>query len=285
MKLAKTILEQIALLKSQNLVFVDEIKAAQFLLKNNYYRLSGYWRKYQMDNGKGENNFIDNITFEQIVTLYELDALLANLLQKGLRIFEVCFRSKFAYYMTHSEPSGQFLYHKQSSYNNKVAENENPEDLLIKINKEITRTNNKSIKRYQRIEDIPILIGIEMLSFNTVSRMYSRWINKDVIKKVSAEFNLFKGYDSSIPTIRSLVILRNLCAHQARIWNKGLMAQITDKRFLNKFGPSNERSQWRVISTLMVLVDDINQNNNYSYEVMNLCKQNEEFYKGLTEPT
>ena len=106
MKIAKTIQEQIEFLKSQNLIFEDESKAEQFILENNYYRLADYWWKYQIDPDKGKNNFIDNTTFEQIIALYELDALLGNILQKGIRIFEVCFRSKFAYYMAHSEPNG-----------------------------------------------------------------------------------------------------------------------------------------------------------------------------------
>jgi abortive infection bacteriophage resistance protein len=286
MKPARTIPEQIALLKSRNLIFEDEIKAAQFLSRNNYYRLSGYWRKYQIDPDKGENNFVDNTIFEKVATIYELDALLRNLLQKGMGIFEICFRSKFAYYMAHSEPDGQLLYLRQNSYNNKISEKENPKDLLDKINMEIERSKEKFATHYkERKEDIPIWVAIEILSFGTVSRMYSRWINKNVIKKVSAEFNFFKSYDSSIHTIRSLVNLRNFCAHQARIWNRGLMAQVTDRRYLRKIEPVNERSQWRVICTLMVLVDEINQNKNYSTRVMRLCKKNEEFYKGLIEPT
>ena len=277
--------KQIELLKSRKLIFEDEYKAEQFILKNNYYRLAGYWRKYQINSDKGKNIFVDNTTFEQIISLYELDALLGNILQKGFRIFEVCLRSKFAYYMAHSEPDGQFLYLQQNSYNNKISEKEKPEDLFEKINKEVTRANNKSIKHYQRIENIPIWVAIEMLSFSTVTRMYSRWTNKEVNKKVSSGFKLFKNYESSIKIIRSLVNLRNVCAHQERIWNRKIADKVEDKQYLQKFGPSNKVSQWRVISILVSLVDDINKNQNYSQDVMNLCKQNEEFFKGLIEPT
>jgi abortive infection bacteriophage resistance protein len=284
MKPIINISQQIELLKSRNLIFEDEFKAEQFILQNNYYRLAGYWRKYQVNFDKGKNNFVDNTTFEQIVTLYELDALLGNILQKGFRIFEVCFRSKLAYYMVHSEPNGKFLYLQQNFYSNKISDKEKLEDLLIKINKEINRSKNKFVKHYQKIENIPIWVAIEMLSFNTVSRMYSRWTNREVNKKVSSSFKLFKNYEGSIKIIRSLVDLRNLCAHQERIWNRKIADKIEDKQYLQKFGPSNKVSQWRVISILMSLVDDINQNQNYSQDVLKLCKQNEEFYRGLIEP-
>jgi hypothetical protein len=35
----------------------------------------------------------------------------------------------------------------------------------------------------------------------------------------------------------------------------------------------------------MSLVDEINKNDTYSKKVLKLCKQNEEFYNGLIEPT
>jgi len=50
-------------------------------------------------------------------------------------------------------------------------------------------------------------------------------------------------------------------------------------------GHSKERAQWRIISILMLLHDEINLNNGLSNEVLNLCKQNDDFYNGLIEPS
>jgi len=99
-----TIEKQIERLKCRNLIFEDENKLEQILLKYNYYRLSGYWRKYQINPEKKENNFVDNTTLENIITIYELDASLRPLLLKGIGIFEVCFRTRFAYYMAITDP-------------------------------------------------------------------------------------------------------------------------------------------------------------------------------------
>ncbi|MDR2579874.1 MAG: Abi family protein [Fibromonadaceae bacterium] len=286
MKTAKTIAELIELLESRSLIFADERKAENFLLQNNYYRLSGYWRRYQTCPDKGDNGFADGTSFEKVVGIYRLDASLRNYLQNGLGVFEICFRSKFAYYMAHSEANGQFLYLHQSSYGNKVSKNEKPDDLLTSIKKELNRSKEKCVIHYKRKnEDIPIWAAVEVLSFGTVSKMYSRWTNKEVIKKVSQSFSLFKSYESTIHIIRSLVNLRNLCAHQARIWNRELIFQVASKTYLQKFGVSKERSQWRIISILMLLVDGINQNNEYSRDILKLCRQEEEFYAGLTSPT
>jgi len=103
--------------------------------------------------------------------------------------------------------------------------------------------------------------------------------------EVSKQIKLFKSYNDAVHVLRSLVCLRNLCAHHARIWNRRMVVKLANKHYLQKFGDSNEQSQWRIISILMSLVDEINKNNVYSKKVLNLCKQNEEFYKGLIEPT
>jgi abortive infection bacteriophage resistance protein len=286
MKPAQTISEMIKLLKTRNLIFADEQKAENFLFQNNYYRLSGYWRKYQINPENGDKNFEDSTNFEKILAVYELDALLRNLLQKGLGIFEICFRSKFAYYMAHSELRGQFLYLRHNSYNDKISKNEKPEDLLVSIEKELSRSNEECVMRYKsKNEDIPVWAAVEVLSFGTISKMYSRWQNKETVKKVSQSFKSLKEYEHTANIVRSLVNLRNLCAHQARIWNRRLTIPVIDRNYLQKFGVSNGRSQWRIISILMLLTDEINQNDNYSKEILNLCSQNEEFYEGLLDPS
>jgi abortive infection bacteriophage resistance protein len=271
MKLAKTIPELIASLKLRKLTFKDEVKAEYFLIHNSYHRLSGYWQKYQIDPYDGKSNFVDNTTFEQIVTIYKLDALLRNLLRAGIEVFEVSLRARFAYHMAHSQKR-PFLSLNPNSYNHKTSKEES-KALLEKIKKKLD---------YDK-KDILIWEAIEKLSFGTVSKMYSSWTNEKVTKKITEDFKLFEDYDSTITIIHSLVDLRNACAHQERIWNRRLVIMVPDKEYLQKFGTSNERSQWKIISVLMALVDEIEPNTNYSQDVLNLCKPNEKFFKGLIE--
>jgi len=286
MKLPTTVSEQINILKARGLIFKDEVKAINILSQNNYYRLTGYWRKYQINPDAKDDRFVSNTTFERIIEIYELDTELRNLLLKGTGIFEICFRSNFAYHVAHSVQNGSILYLEQDSYNNNISKNEEPEDLLKKINDELQRSNEKYVVHFRKIgEHLPIWVAVETLTFSTVSKMFSRWTNKSVIKKVSQQFKLFKNYAEAIVIIRALTNLRNLCAHQARIWNKELVIKVANKRYLQNFGDSEERAPWRIISVLMSLVDEINQNDTYSKNVLKLCKQNEVFYMGLIEPT
>lgn len=41
-KIFKTVDEQLELLRSRGLIISDDAKAKDFLLRNNYYRISGY---------------------------------------------------------------------------------------------------------------------------------------------------------------------------------------------------------------------------------------------------
>jgi abortive infection bacteriophage resistance protein len=339
MKTAKTIPEQIEKLNLRGLKFEDEAKAEYYLLKYNYYRLSGYWWKYQKkankkdgdkekDNDKDEN-FVDNTTLEKIIAIYKLDAKLRNLILEGIEIFEVCFRTRFAYYIALSELDKPYLYFDRDSYKNvkatkkkkhktKIASETNPNSHDGKVaNKkkyknfyggmrnEIDRSEEIFINHYKKKEDgkIPIWVVVEVLSFGTISQMYSRWKNKETVKKISASFNFFEDYESSINTIGSLVFLRNLCAHQSRIWNRKLIKKINNKMiykilnkvYLREIKTIPESSPWRVISILMALVDEINKDDTYSTRVMELFKNEsneefdkklyEEFYEGLINPT
>jgi abortive infection bacteriophage resistance protein len=286
MKTAKTISEQIQLLKSRHLVFNDESYAERFLSRNNYYRLSGYWRKYQINPDAGDNNFVDGTTFEKIIAIYERDARLRNILQKGIGVFEICFRSKFAYQIATSDIQGQQTYLQQNSYDDKHTQIGKPDDLLEHIQQELDRSSEKYIQHYKNIgEPIPIWAAIEILSFGTVSKMYSRWQDKGVVKRTVQDYKTLRNYSNAKRIIHSLVYLRNLCAHQARIWNRVAVVEAPNKDILQRFGNSQSRSIWRTISYLMLLLDEINQNSSFSKNVSCLCKQNEDFYDGLISPT
>jgi len=286
MKTAKTVPEQIQLLKSRHLVFDDEPYAEQFLSKNNYYRLSGYWRKYQINPDMGNNNFIDGTTFEKIVEMYELDARLRNFLQKGIGEFEVCFRSKFAHQMAVSNAHGQQTYLQQNSYDNTHIPKGKPDDLLEHIQHELARSSERYTQHYtSRGELVPIWAAIEILSFGTVSKMYSRWLDKGAVKRTVHDYKTIRNYSTARGIIHALVYLRNPCAHQARIWNRVAVVESPYKDILQRFGTAQNRSIWPTISYLMLLLDEINQNNSFSKNVYRLCKQNKDFFDGLTTPT
>ena len=88
----KTIAEQIALLKSRGLKIPNETKAGDFLLRNNYYRVSGYsltLRKHDV--------FYPKFEFQNIMDIYYFDHELRHLLMHYIDCIEVSLKSVYAY--------------------------------------------------------------------------------------------------------------------------------------------------------------------------------------------
>ncbi|MBR1708029.1 MAG: Abi family protein [Clostridia bacterium] len=71
----KTIKEQIDLLKSRGLTISDEVAAGNFLLRNNYYRVSGYSLTL-----RNHDVFYSSATFQNIVDIYLFDHELRHLM-------------------------------------------------------------------------------------------------------------------------------------------------------------------------------------------------------------
>ncbi len=72
-KPARSIQEQIELLKERNMVFRDLDSAPHFLRNISYYRLKGYW--WEMQDNIVAHHFEDGTFFEDVVDLYNFDRL------------------------------------------------------------------------------------------------------------------------------------------------------------------------------------------------------------------
>lgn len=87
-KRATTVEEQISLLKSRNLIVESNEIAISILTNVNYYRFTGYLLPYK----KGDDTYLEGISFTDIHGIYIFDKKLRNLL---LMILE--YRDFFTY--------------------------------------------------------------------------------------------------------------------------------------------------------------------------------------------
>src|SRR5688572_22565817 len=99
-KPALTISEQLSLLKERKLRYEpsESSELMSLLMSKGYYRLSGYWRYFQVAPQSGDNDFHPSITLDSITDVYEFDEVLRSILMEGLSVFEVAFRTRLAYY-------------------------------------------------------------------------------------------------------------------------------------------------------------------------------------------
>ncbi|UZQ86049.1 Abi family protein [Thermoclostridium stercorarium] len=202
--------EQIELLKSRNLVIEDEEFAKKVLTHISYYRLSGYSLNLRKD-----NIFYPGITFNTIYKIYEFDKKLRYLILDLIEIVEISFRTHIANHL--ALRYGPLCYTDAQYFENKEYHNE----FLLELYKEIEK-NKKELFIKHHLEkynaNFPIWVAVEVMSFGTLSRLFSNLKNEDR-NYISKTYYKFPAV--YITTwLRSLVVLRNICAHYGRIYNR-----------------------------------------------------------------
>lgn len=103
MKIAKSIEEQLEILKSRRIIITDEEKAKQILQDINYYTLTGYMFQF-----KRNENYQEDMSFDLIYNLYLFDNELKTLLLAQVLKIEEKIKTRIAYYiaMQHTDARG-----------------------------------------------------------------------------------------------------------------------------------------------------------------------------------
>lgn len=277
-KPAISITEQIELLVGRGLAVPlptdadwEERKAeyhvvARLLIDNNYYRLSGYWRYFQIAPGRGDNRFTPEGTVARIRSTYTFDHELRSLLMDGLSTLEVTFRSRLAYYIAEQLPTDCYL-DPTSFIGDCDRDGRVMRDVLIAdIGTELSRSRERFVAHHVgKGEAVPIWAVVEVLSFGTISKLYRLLADQAIRTSVSKTFALPNPrFTASL--MRSFVVLRNLCAHHSRLWHR---VPEVPPPVLNKFKNTDPQlyqtaSPWAWFVMLADLVDQIRRDSVFS---------------------
>jgi abortive infection bacteriophage resistance protein len=213
-----TIDEQIKTLKNRGLKFNDEVIAAHYLSNISYYRLRAYTFPFQ-DNQNPNHPFVKNISFEEIIQLYVFDRQLRLLIFNAIEKIEISFRTKVIYNYSlnygshwHLNPN---LYNNSSFFASQIAS----------LQVEVDRSNETFIKHYKSTytdpKDPPSWMSIEVCSMGLLSKIFSN-LKKDKCKDfITGEYGL-KDVDILTNWMYCFSLIRNICAHHGRIWNRRL---------------------------------------------------------------
>jgi len=209
----KTIQEQIEILKSRGLIIENETAAKSFLLENNYYRISGYSLTLRTN-----DIFHEGATFENIIDIYNFDHELRHILLKYTEIIEVKLKSAFAYKF--SEKYGATGYLNPNNFTDPMKHQE----IILKAEKlKIQRLPHEAYLKHfinDLQENVPLWAYVDLFSISDISLLYK--ISTDDIKKsIALTFNIEEQkYKLLENFMHSVTILRNLCAHDSRIYNR-----------------------------------------------------------------
>lgn len=214
-----TLEEQVALLKSRG-VEIDNDSATQVLLRVNYYRFCGYGLYFEEFDNKGNrlDKFLPKTTFNRIYNLYLWDEKLRTLLQKYLGRFEIMFRSVLNYVMV-SETQNPFWFLDDKLFTNSIELSNLKQECVDALERAIDNNELSAVHfktAYTESDVPPCWILSEYLSFGKWSKVFGALKYQSHVKKVAS--TLKAPPHDVVSWVRSLVILRNRCAHHGRFW-------------------------------------------------------------------
>lgn len=210
-------------LKDAGMTIVSNDVAETALTTIGYYRLKGY-SFHLID--PATKKYIAGTNFSDILNLYHFDSELSHLLLSYLSQIEVALRSRLvnAFQITQDA----FILNDPSVFKDKQLYWKNQSTIAS----EISRSNDVFIEHNFNNHDgaIPIWASVEVMSFGTISKTiknmktgnnsaFSILIHNYKFKNTNGrEVNPSKDMFTS--WIQAVSIMRNICAHNSRIYNR-----------------------------------------------------------------
>ncbi len=235
LKPGTSIKEQIEKLRSRGME-ISDAEAQQWLQFVSYYRLSGYWfpsREIDEHDGSKKDSFEANTCFANVTALYEADRKLRTLIHDGVERIEVAFRTQVVNLLSVPEP---LAYQSPDYYRPKFKINDWCSVALRRI--ERVKKHNTAVKHYieKYNEQYPLWVLAEVLDFSDVSKLYQglkiehqtriaealgvhidlESLSRNARKKINKRHPLSNW-------LEQLTVVRNACAHHARVWNKSFV--------------------------------------------------------------
>lgn len=218
--------DQIKLLISRGLTINEDQyeKANDFLLNNNYYRISGYSLTL-----RNNDTFYKSASLDTLIQIYEADRYMRQIMLSIIEVVEIRIKSMIAYY--HSRKYGPLGY---LDINNFCCANNSKIDLSIISNylhitrkadtqKSIMTDSELFLKHHKdhKNDVLPFWVYIEVLTISDVSKLYTL-LDENIRKNIALQlgFKSTNGHLIVKNLLHCITILRNTCAHGGRLYNR-----------------------------------------------------------------
>ncbi len=207
--------EQISILKNRGLFIEDEAAGLLHFSDISYFRLASYWKTFEIDSTTHE--LVAGTSLQDILTLYVFDRELRGVIFAAIQDIEIALRTRIIHHF--SMAHGAFWFMNDALF----SDIEIFQRCLYSLQNEVERSKEDFILEHFKKYDLPpmppVWKTLEVASFGTLSKLYCNMADTFAKKSVSKSFGLpqYKYLES---WIRSITVLRNCCAHHARIWNR-----------------------------------------------------------------
>ena len=207
---------------------IDNIEAAQKALESiSYYRLSGYsypFRQYDKESRTRSDQFSPKTNLEQVLALYRFDERLRTTTFQELSRIEVGLRALIGYALGKEDPYlhltspqlGPSGFDKE--YNHETDEYRR---WIKSYNINLSRSQEDFIKHYksQYASKLPIWVAVHILEWGQLATLFKM---APIHCQDSIAGSLYLTRPQVNSWLENLRILRNICAHQGRLFNRSL---------------------------------------------------------------
>ncbi|GAB2451701.1 Abi family protein [Nocardia tengchongensis] len=211
--------DQLDILIARGMDVGDRDTAISQLRRLNYYRLSGYWYSFrrQAGNGVRADEFYPGTTLSDVVALYDFDSRLRTATFDALVPVELALRASLGHALgevdecAHLHARSLSIRATGSDYDRWT---KNYFDKLGRSKEEFV-THHHS--RYGGT--LPVWVAVEILDWGGLNYLYE-FASDAVQYQVASEYGLTRPQLGS--WLKSLNVIRNICAHHGRLFNRTL---------------------------------------------------------------
>jgi abortive infection bacteriophage resistance protein len=258
---------QIDLLKNRGLIINNYEEADRYLRTVGYFRLTEFMAHLQSKDG--HHKFVEGTEFDDVILIYQFDKKLRYLISEYIEIIEVAMRSLISNEFAYSH--GFFWYTDRNLY-----ADQNVHVLITnQVKESFSRASESYLKRFQERYPSecfpPSTMAMEILTLGKLSKLYSGLKNNIEKQNVASSFNTASHLLSS--WIGYVTIIRNICAHHSRLWNRKVPAgrfliPTREKyRFKGSVPSDFNTTVYGIVSVMSRLLEAINPENTFIQKI------------------
>ncbi|CAA6605984.1 Abi-like [Rhodospirillaceae bacterium LM-1] len=213
--------EQLKKLQSRGMIIPDTEAAAHYLSHISYYRLTAYWLPFETSHE--QHQFRAGTRFEDALNLYIFDRELRLLLMDAIERVEISTRTHWMDALVkkhgahaHLEPT---LFTTTTDRSGKVVWSHSKAVASLTVESQKSREIFILHLRHKYDEALPPLWATcELMTFGEFSKWFTHTQSSALRNQVARAY----GMDETTLTsfLHHLAVVRNLCAHHARLWNR-----------------------------------------------------------------
>lgn len=267
-KPALSITDQLAQLQTRGMQFSNIPMAEHYLGHLNYYRLSAYWLPYESNHTL--HQFHPGTQFDNVINSYVFDRELRLLVLDAIERIEVSVRTQMTQALTLSYGSHPHLMPQLFHCPIRYAQTVN------KLKNDFDRSDEKFSEHFKKnyAEKLPPLwAAVELMTMGQISNWFANIKARQDRQTIAKAYGLDESILGSF--LHHLTIVRNICAHHGRLWNRRFVFTIKIPKNPAKLEQSlqqmpNHKNFYNTLVFLAYIMDVISPGNHWKCRLKDL---------------